>query len=342
MFLRLKKMEPSSTGRSSSTSLFIRLLVLILSSVIIAAVQSLMGNGGILRGSSGARSSQVSSLLTYPTGVSLSQVGGHQAAKDELRASVLLPMRNPHLFYDSSVRSIRPPRGVLLCGPPGTGKTLLARAVACEAGVPLLTLHSAALESKWWGETPKLLSAIFQEARQRYAPCIIFIDEIDGMGRSRSEQDQTHVYSFKCELLRNMDSIEGFPVAVVACTNCPKSLDPALQRRFQRVLSIEPPTTEERESILSVLLRDESSPVDVAAIAVRTPNLTGADLTNLYETACAIRMREGLDHIEHVQNATELVGRMGALTIAHFEAAGARISRPLSASESPPSATGKR
>ena len=148
--------------------------------------------------------------------------------------------------------------------------------------VPLITLHNAALESKWWGESPKLLQEVFQEAR-RIAPCVVFIDEIDGMGRARSDQDQNCVYSFKCELFRNMDSLADVPVVVVACTNCPGSLDPALRRRFQRKIEVLPPSHSDRMAILA-LLPDVPESL-VTEIANRTHGFTGADLTALYEAA---------------------------------------------------------
>lgn len=314
-------------------STFSRVLLLVIAALVTTAVQYLFT-------ASGGRQNhtQVSSLVTLPSETTptttLANVGGHDDAKRELRASVILPMRSPHVFYDPNVRTVRPPRGVLLHGPPGTGKTMLARAAAHEARVPLITLHSAALESKWFGETPKLLNAVFTEARTRYAPCLIFMDEIDGLGRARSEQDQSCVYSFKCELLRNMDTLDGgAPVVVLACTNHVHALDPALRRRFQRTLHIGAPQEAERASILRALLKDETSSKkgSVAdALARRTPGMTGADLTSLYEAASALRMHAATEEdLESVESAQDLVRRLGPLTTQHFEEAARRLSKPL-------------
>lgn len=253
---------------------------------------------------------------------SLEDIGGYEDVKTDLRRCVVLPMRNPHIFFDRGAPSLRPPAGILLTGPPGTGKTLLARACAKESGANFLPLHSAALESKWWGESPKLLQMAFQMARTTLAPCIIFFDEIDGLGRKRSEQDQSCVYSFKCELLRNMDGlgkVDSSPVAVLACTNCPSSLDPALRRRFTRTISVSVPTEPERRAILAVLARDEQYPdADLLDHVVKcTEGFTGADLTTLHTEACAHRMWrfcENEEDVGRLKSGVELVGRMSSLT----------------------------
>ena len=271
----------------------------------------------------------VKGLVSHPTGISLQDVGGHSSIKDELRASVLLPMQRPGIFYGGP-RAIRPPRGILLHGPPGTGKTMLARAIACESGVPLITLHSAALESKWWGESPKLLQAVFHEARTTYAPCIIFFDEIDGLGRTRNEQDQSCVYSFKCELLRNMDSIDDSAVVVIACTNSVTSIDPALKRRFQRVLRVGKPSAEERRDVLKVITRDENDTVLCSNVAERTHDYTGADMSSLYEEASSIRMRTTHIPWNRIRSGNDLVRRIGPLTLEHWEQAAINAGKPLS------------
>ena len=258
----------------------------------------------------------------------LDEVGGLESVKTELRRCVLLPMRHTHIFYDTSTPlGIRPPRGILLHGPPGTGKTMLVRALATDSGVPLMSMHSAVLESKWFGESPKLLSAAFHVARTELAPCIVFFDEIDGFGRARSELDQSCVYSFKCELLRHMDGIDGVAsnarsaIVVIACTNCVRSLDPALRRRFTKTIEIPRPSETERLDILCKLTwsgrrrrddshHDEDNDDDddnnnnnnnrvslskdevrrLRRVARETEHMTGADLAAIFADASARRM----------------------------------------------------
>lgn len=314
-----------------TTSLFSRLILLIISTLIVVVVQRVLSNEPVLPGGGGDRDSRVDAMVTVPDkSRRLCDVGGHTSVKEELTNSVTIPMRNPDVFYRSGLRSVKPPSGILLHGPPGTGKTMLARAVAAESGVPMITLHSAALESKWWGDSPKLLQAVFTQARRRYAPCIVFMDEIDGLGRARSESDQSCVYSFKCELLRNMDSIQGEPVVVIACTNCPQSLDPALSRRFQRKVEVPRPTRDDRVSILTILMNQEHrNSVSATEVADWTERFTGADLSSLYEAACSRRLMRVGKRIERARNDMDLVRILGPLTMEDVRTGSRRISRPL-------------
>ena len=229
------------------------------------------------------------SNVERPTKPRMREIGGLRRAKRELRECVLLPMRHPDHFYKGPP-VLRPPRGVLLHGPPGTGKTLLAKAVAAEARVPLLSLHAATLESKWYGEGPKTLQAAFSLAKGELSPCVVFFDEVDAIGRERGDGDPACVYSLKCEMLRNLDEVKDFPVAVLACTNCPGRLDGALRRRMERSIHVGVPTREERRSILGKL--DPTLPGEVLdMVASKTGGMTGAGLSSLLREVHARRSR---------------------------------------------------
>jgi len=253
-----------------------------------------------------------------PQNESLNDVGGLATIKDELRKIVLLPLKYPDAFFKGP-KALHPPRGVLLHGPPGTGKTMLARALASESGVPFVALTSSTLESRWYGDTPKLLASAFRLARDEWQPCILFMDEIDGMGRKRSDLDQACVYSFKTELLRNMDSVQDAAVVVLGCTNCPDSLDPALRRRFARVVHVGKPDGAARLDILHTLCREETL-VDedvLKEVAKRTAGKTGSDLASLFAAASSARLDHGV--VEHaLRTGKDPVAALGPLALGHW------------------------
>ena len=223
-------------------------------------------------------------------------VAGHQEAKQELREVVDF-LKNPQKYLRIGAEI---PKGVLLVGPPGTGKTLLARAVAGEAAVPFLTVSASEFMEMFVGVGASRVRNLFEEARKS-SPAISFIDELDSIGRRRGagiggghdEREQT-----LNQILSEMDGFEkDTSVIVIAATNRPDILDPALLRpgRFDRQVTIGLPTMSEREDILKVHVRNKpvGEDVDLGRLAGATPMFSGADLENLTNEAALIAARSG-------------------------------------------------
>ena len=221
-------------------------------------------------------------------------VAGHAEAKQELKEVVDF-LKNPQKYLRIGAEI---PKGVLLVGPPGTGKTLLARAVAGEAGVPFLTVSASEFMEMFVGVGASRVRNLFEEARKA-SPAIIFIDELDSIGRRRGagiggghdEREQT-----LNQILSEMDGFEkDTSVIIIAATNRPDILDPALLRpgRFDRQVTIGLPTMREREDILKVHVRNKpvAEDVDLRRLAEATPMFSGADLENLTNEAALIAAR---------------------------------------------------
>jgi cell division protease FtsH len=228
--------------------------------------------------------------------VRFSDVAGVEEAKDEL-VEVVTFLKDSQKFINLGARI---PKGVLLVGPPGTGKTLLARAVAGEAGVPFFSISGSEFVELFVGAGAARVRDLFEQAKKQ-APCIIFIDELDAIGKSRSsagfyggndEREQT-----LNQLLTEMDGFsEGeSTVIVLAATNRPESLDPALLRpgRFDRQVLVDRPDLSGRQEILDIYAQKVklAKDVDLRAIAARTPGFAGADLANLVNEAALLAAR---------------------------------------------------
>lgn len=218
-------------------------------------------------------------------------IGGHDEIKRELTLHVVVPMQNSDVFYKN--KSLRPPSGILLSGPPGTGKTLLATSLASECNVPFLSIKPSMVEQKYFGESEKMVKAIFSFA-SKIQPCIIFIDEIDSMMRNRSDFEHASTYSIKTQFLQEIDRIEneGMRVVVVAATNNPHGLDKALYRRLPRSYTVDKPGVQARVDILKRLTANEQPPVkqpEIDWIAEQTDGLSGSDLKDVYKASAAVR-----------------------------------------------------
>ncbi|MGH1393777.1 MAG: ATP-dependent zinc metalloprotease FtsH2 [Trichormus sp.] len=246
------------------------------------------------------------------TGVKFDDVAGIEEAKEELQEVVTF-LKQPERFTAVGARI---PKGVLLVGPPGTGKTLLAKAIAGEAGVPFFSISGSEFVEMFVGVGASRVRDLFKKAKDN-APCIIFIDEIDAVGRQRGagigggndEREQT-----LNQLLTEMDGFEGNTgIIIIAATNRPDVLDAALLRpgRFDRQVTVDAPDIKGRLEILQVHARNKKldPSVSLEAIARRTPGFTGADLANLLNEAAILtarRRKEGIT-LSEIDDAVDRV-----------------------------------
>ncbi|MET0646213.1 MAG: ATP-dependent zinc metalloprotease FtsH [Pyrinomonadaceae bacterium] len=244
--------------------------------------------------------------------VTFQDVAGVDEARSELAETIDF-LRDPEKFGRLGGR---PPRGILLSGPPGTGKTLLARAAACEAAVPFLSVSGSSFQEKFAGLGAARVRRLFARAR-KLAPCVIFIDEIDALGRKRgrggdsasADQDQT-----LNQLLVEMDGFEQLSgVVIIASTNRPDILDSALTRpgRFDREITVNLADMRGREQILRVHSRKLKleEGLDLSWIARGTPGFSGADLANLLNEAAIAATRDGSEAVgrPHVEYARDKI-----------------------------------
>jgi cell division protease FtsH len=276
--------------------------MLLLIGVWVFFMRQMQGGGG--RGAMSFGRSRARLLGEDQVKVTFADVAGVDEAKDEVKELVDF-LRDPTKFQNLGGRI---PRGVLLVGSPGTGKTLLARAVAGEAKVPFFTISGSDFVEMFVGVGASRVRDMFEQAK-KHAPCIIFIDEIDAVGRHRGaglggghdEREQT-----LNQLLVEMDGFEGSEgVIVVAATNRPDVLDPALLRpgRFDRQVVVPLPDIRGREQILRVHLQKVpvDNNVDVMAIARGTPGFSGADLANLVNEAALFAARSNKRKVHMVE-----------------------------------------
>ncbi|HEX6898059.1 MAG TPA: ATP-dependent zinc metalloprotease FtsH [Bryobacteraceae bacterium] len=273
--------------------------LLLLFVIYLAAMHRMQKGGGPLNiGRNKAKIHDESSRFD----TKFSDVAGVEEAKAEL-SEIIDFLKTPEKYQKLGGRM---PRGVLLVGPPGTGKTLLARAVAGEADVPFFSISGSEFVEMFVGVGAARVRDLFDQAKQR-APCIIFIDELDAIGKSRAagpaffnndERDQT-----LNQLLVEMDGFDtSKAVVIMAATNTPEVLDPALLRpgRFDRQVVLDRPDLKEREAILRVHARKlaVSPAIDLQSIAAETPGMVGADLANIVNEAALNAARRNATQIE--------------------------------------------
>ncbi len=296
------------------------LLTFILPIVFFIAIGQLMSRllmrrmGGGPMGSAmqfGKSSAKV--YIASETGMKFSDVAGEDEAKENLMEVVDF-LHNPQKYQEIGAKM---PKGVLLVGPPGTGKTLLAKAVAGEADVPFFSISGSEFVEMFVGMGANKVRDLFKQANEK-APCIVFIDEIDtigkkrdtsGMGGGNDEREQT-----LNQLLTEMDGFEGSKgVVILAATNRPETLDPALLRpgRFDRRVPVELPDLQGREAILKVHAAKVklAEDVDLGAIARAASGASGAELANMVNEAALRAVRQGRKYViqEDLQESIEVV-----------------------------------
>jgi cell division protease FtsH len=335
------EVEPSGdTSAALSLVANLLLLLLLLAGLMMILRRSANSSGQALNfGKSRARFQ-----MEAKTGVTFNDVAGIEEAKEELQEVVTF-LKQPERFTAVGAKI---PKGVLLVGPPGTGKTLLAKAIAGEAGVPFFSISGSEFVEMFVGVGASRVRDLFKKAKEN-APCLIFIDEIDAVGRQRGagigggndEREQT-----LNQLLTEMDGFEGNTgIIIIAATNRPDVLDTALLRpgRFDRQVIVDAPDLKGRLGVLEVHARNKkiASDVSLEAIARRTPGFTGADLANLLNEAAiltarrrkdAITMLEINDAIDRVvagMEGTPLVDSKNKRLIAYHEVGHAVIASVL-------------
>lgn len=227
--------------------------------------------------------------------ISFKDVGGIEQVKDEIRMKIIHPLNHPELYeaYGKKVGG-----GILMYGPPGCGKTHLARATAGEVKAAFIAVGINEVLEMWIGQSERNLHEIFEHARNN-RPCVLFFDEVDALGASRSDMRQGGARQLINQFLAELDGVKSSNegVLILAATNAPWHLDGAFRRpgRFDRVLFVPPPDEPARRSILEILMRGiPAGQINFAQIARKTAQFSGADLKAIVDVAIEAKLREAL------------------------------------------------
>lgn len=273
-------------------------------------------------------------VLVEVPDIKWADIGGLESVKEELREAIEWPLKYPELFAQMSAV---PPKGLLLYGPPGTGKTLLAKAAANESEANFISVKGPELLNKFVGESEKAVREVFRKARQA-APCIIFFDEIDSVApiRGSGTSDSNVTERVISQFLTEMDGLEELRnVVIIAATNRPDILDPALLRpgRFDRMLLVPPPDLEARKQIFRIHTKKTPLAEDVKLddMAKKTEGYTGADIASICNTAVMLSIKE---HIGKAKDPEDAKKRAKGLKVAkrHFDEAMLKV-KPISGQE---------
>lgn len=260
---------------------------------------------------------------------SLDDIGGMQSVLTVIKEKVLFPLTHQYLYAHS--RLLQRPTGILLYGPPGTGKTLLAKAIARTSHAMFLSINVGNLQNKWYGETPKIITALFTLAK-KLSPCILFLDEADGFLGSRGNGNEMSSsqadITAKTQFLQyweglttsntnpskvNKSSSSSQWVLLIGATNRPEALDPAVLRRMPCQIHIGLPNYTNRIDILKVLLRYENCTIenlDLGKISKLTKGFSGSDLKEVVREAAMVPVRETLAQYNVYENSSILLNRL--------------------------------
>ena len=245
-------------------------------------------------------------LFLEKPNINFSDVGGMEHVKNEIALKIIKPLQHPELYkaYGKKIGG-----GILLYGPPGCGKTFIAKATAGEINANFINIGLHDILDMWIGNSEKNLHEVFELARSS-APCVLFIDEVDALGASRSDLKQSAMRHTINQFLSEMDGIaaDNEGVLILAATNAPWCVDSAFRRpgRFDRVLFVPPPDAEGRASILKALMKEKlHADIDFEKIAISTPEFSGADLNALIDMATESKLEEAIKKGEMIPLTTK-------------------------------------